>query len=172
MCIWVGRLTAEQGGERDALEQLELSTIDSGGDRVTGVKSAQGEALALWIEDCVLRAGGICIVPHLERAVDGGGAGRHREGQDAGEGGDLHLEWFVRLAGWTFSFDWSRSSCLADREPEERRMECLPFPFIPFSWVLITAPDSQASIYSVGLDGSAARVTLGSPGSALSTEPQ
>lgn len=141
MCAFcLGRLTAEQGSDRDALEQLELSTVDSGSDRVTGVESAQCKALALRVEDCVLRAGGICIVPHLECAVDGGGAGRDRKGQDAGEGRDLHLERFVRLAGWTLSVDSSWSSFLADREPEECRVECSPFPFIPFAWILITAP--------------------------------
>lgn len=51
-------------------------------------------------------------------------------------------------------------------------MEYSLSPFIPFSRVSITAPGSQAFIYSVGLDGSAARITLGGPGSALSTEPQ
>lgn len=132
VCILVGRLTAEQGSERDALEQLELSTIDPGSDRVTGVESAQSETLAFWVEDCVLRAGGIRIVPHLERTVDGGGAGRDREGQDAGEGGDLHLERFVRLAGWMLSVDSSRSSWLADREPEEHRMECSLSPLYHF----------------------------------------
>lgn len=90
--ILVGRLTAKQGSDRDAFEQLELSTIDSGGDRLARVESAQGQALTLWVEDRVLGAGGIRVVPHLQRAVNGGGAGRDREGQDAGEGGDLHLE--------------------------------------------------------------------------------
>lgn len=113
VCIFVGKLTAEQGSERDALKQLELSTINSGGDRVTGVESAQCEALTLRVEDRILRAGGICIIPHLERAIDGGGAGRDREGQDAGEGGDLHLERFVGQAGWLLSVDSSRSGLLA-----------------------------------------------------------
>lgn len=103
VCILGGRLTAEQGGERDSLEQLELSTIDSGGDRLARVESAQCEALALWVENRVLGTGRIRIVPHLQRAVDGGGAGRDREGQDAGEGGDLHLERFARIAGWMLS---------------------------------------------------------------------
>lgn len=95
-----GRLTAEQGSLGDSLKQLELRAVDSRDDCVAGVEGAQGEALALWVEDRVLRAGGICIVPHLQRAVDGGGAGRGGERQDAGEGRDLHLERFVRLAGW------------------------------------------------------------------------
>lgn len=95
----VGRLTAKQGSDRDAFEQLELSTIDSGGDRLARVESAQCEALTLWVEDRVLGAGRIRVVPHLQRAVDGGGAGRDREGQDAGEGCDLHLERVARIAG-------------------------------------------------------------------------
>lgn len=91
----VGRLTAEQGSEGDALEQLELGTVDSRGDRLAGVEAAQREALSLRVEDCVLSAGGIGVVPHLQRAVDGGGAGRGGQGQDGGEGGDLHLERIV-----------------------------------------------------------------------------
>lgn len=92
VCILVGRLTAEKGSYGNALEQLELSAVDSRGDLFTGVEAAQGEALALWVENRVLRACGICVVPHLQRAVDGGGAGRGGQGQDAGEGGELHLE--------------------------------------------------------------------------------
>lgn len=71
---------------------MELSAVDSRDDLFTGVEAAQGEALALWVKDRVLRACGIGIIPHLQRAVDGGGAGRGGQGQDAGEGGELHLE--------------------------------------------------------------------------------
>lgn len=88
----LGRLTAEKGSLGNAFEQLELSTVNSRDNLFTGVEAAQCEALALWVKDRVLRACGIGVIPHLQRAVDGGGAGRGGQGQDAGEGGELHLE--------------------------------------------------------------------------------